>query len=67
MPARKKPDHTYSVFASTETTTAMVYFGSSEAQARGALAKAVMNNPYASSVEIRRDFQLLVRALIERP
>jgi hypothetical protein len=67
MPARKKPYYMYCVFVSTKTNTSMVYFGSSKPKAQTELAKAVMNNPYASSVEIRCDFQLLVRALIERP
>ncbi len=47
--------------------TLMVYLGSSEAAARSAFTKAVMNNPHAASAEILRDFQLHVRVLIERP
>ncbi len=66
MPARKKPYHMYTVFVDTERTSTMAYFGSSEATARSAFARAVMNNPHASSVEIRRDLKPWLRITIER-
>jgi hypothetical protein len=66
MPARKQPYHLYSVFVNTSDSTTMVYFDGSEAKARSAFAKAVMNNPHANSVEIRRDLKPWLRVLIER-
>ncbi len=66
MPARKKPFHLYSVFVNAASSTTLVYLGSSESQARSALAKAIMNNPHALSVEIRRDLSPWLRVIIER-
>jgi hypothetical protein len=63
--------HTYSVWVSVrkgdETDMQMAYFGSSEYTARMKLASAVMDNPHAYSVDIRRDYRPWLRVLIERP
>ena len=65
-PAKRRASHMYSVWVNTETGTTMVYFGNSEAAARTAFAKAVINNPDSHSVEIRRDLRSWLRVLIER-
>jgi hypothetical protein len=64
---RSKPHHLYSVFVNTSDSTTLVYLGSSEATARTTFARAVMHNPNAVSVEIRRDLKPWLRVLIERP
>lgn len=68
MPARKKPFHMYSVWVATLTplSVTMVYYGSSEAAARTAFGRAVMSNPDAYEVEIRRDSLAWIVAKIER-
>lgn len=66
------PPHTYSVFVDTREAAGTilserVYFGNSEYTARMKLAGAIMDNPHAWRVDVRRDLRLLVRVTIERP
>jgi hypothetical protein len=74
-PRRKKPQeqpeaHIYTVWVSARKNDVidvqMVYAGSSEHSARLKFAAAVMDNPGAISVDIRRDMRPWLRVLIER-
>jgi hypothetical protein len=69
---REQERHTYSVFVNRllddgRLQTRLLYFGDSEYTARSTLAKAIMEQPEAHSVDVRRDLRLLVRVVIERP
>jgi hypothetical protein len=75
MPRKSKPEterHTYSVFVNTvledgRLSTEMIYFGNSEYTAKMTLAQAIMHHSDAHSIDVRRDFRLLVRAKLEHP
>jgi hypothetical protein len=67
MPAKRRAEHYwYTVWVNATSSTTMVYSGANVVQARNAFAKAVMQNPAAQSVEVRRDFKPWLRVLIER-
>jgi hypothetical protein len=69
--SQEREPHIYSVWVSVrhgdETDMQMVYFGNSEYTARQKLAAAIIDNPAAYSVDIRRDLRPWLRVLIERP
>jgi hypothetical protein len=73
MPRKRQPgQHLYSVFVDTladdgTITSQLVYFGNSEYTARMKLAQAIMENPRAYTIDVRRDMRLLVRVKLERP
>lgn len=65
MKTKRKPIHLYSVFTHTSEASTKAYFGSSEAAALRAFAYAIVRNPQASSVELRRDLKPWLRVSVQ--
>ena len=72
MPRKRRSapgPHTYSVFVNFRLADGSwdpkrVYFGNSEYSAKLALAEAILSNPHAFSIDVRRDFELLARVYL---